>query len=189
MDSTAIEGALEADAKRGVDVTVIMTSDSDWDSAFSQLESDGVHVVLYPDTSFGSLHPREGDRRRQHKGIRRLGELLDSQPRLQPGVGRHHFVGQRPRAVEHHAVQRHLERSRATADEQPSTGHDGDPAICADRRPRRCQRGCSPIDDEGGCYEPGEYCRDDDHGMTGRAGDGQAITCEDENGNWYWESS
>ena len=51
MDSTAIEGALEADAGRGVTVTVIMTSDSDWDSAFSQLESAGVHVVLYPDTS------------------------------------------------------------------------------------------------------------------------------------------
>ena len=28
-----------------------MTSDSEWDSAFSQLESAGVHVVLYPDTS------------------------------------------------------------------------------------------------------------------------------------------
>jgi hypothetical protein len=36
---------------RGVDVTVIMTSDSEWDSAFAQLESAGVHVVLYPDTS------------------------------------------------------------------------------------------------------------------------------------------
>ena len=28
-----------------------MTADSEWDSAFSQLESDGVHVVLYPDTA------------------------------------------------------------------------------------------------------------------------------------------
>jgi hypothetical protein len=49
--------------------------------------------------------------------------------------------------------------------------------------------GCTPIDDEGGCYEPGEYCRDDDHGATGRAGDGQTITCEDENGTWYWETT
>jgi hypothetical protein len=48
---------------------------------------------------------------------------------------------------------------------------------------------CTPIDDEGGCYEPGEYCRDDDHGATGRAGDGETITCEDENGTWYWESA
>jgi hypothetical protein len=48
---------------------------------------------------------------------------------------------------------------------------------------------CTPIDNEGGCYEPGEYCRDDDHGTTGRAGNGQTITCEDENGTWYWEAT
>lgn len=46
--------------------------------------------------------------------------------------------------------------------------------------------GCTPIDDEGGCYEPGEYCRDDDHGVTGVAGDGETITCEDNDG-WRWE--
>ena len=51
MDSSAIENALEADARRGVSVTVVMTSDSEWDSAFSKLESAGVHVVLYPDTA------------------------------------------------------------------------------------------------------------------------------------------
>jgi hypothetical protein len=47
---------------------------------------------------------------------------------------------------------------------------------------------CYPISDEGTCYEPGEYCRDDDHGMTGRAGDGETITCEDNDG-WRWEPS
>jgi hypothetical protein len=46
--------------------------------------------------------------------------------------------------------------------------------------------GCYPISDEGTCYEPGEYCRDDDHGMTGRAGDGKTIECEDNDG-WRWE--
>ena len=46
-----MRSALESDARRGVDVTVVMTADSEWDTAFSQLESDGVHVVLYPDTS------------------------------------------------------------------------------------------------------------------------------------------
>ena len=51
MDSTPIEEALEADARRGVNVTVVMTSDSEWDSAFSQLESAGVHVDLYPNTT------------------------------------------------------------------------------------------------------------------------------------------
>jgi hypothetical protein len=45
---------------------------------------------------------------------------------------------------------------------------------------------CYPISDEGTCYEPGEFCRDDDHGMTGLAGDGETIVCEDNDG-WRWE--
>jgi len=48
--------------------------------------------------------------------------------------------------------------------------------------------GCSPLSDEGTCYEPGEYCRDSDHGVTGIAGDGEKIICEDNNG-WRWESA
>ena len=51
MDSTAVEDALAADARRGVAVTVIMTADSQWDAALSRLESSGVRVVLHPDTS------------------------------------------------------------------------------------------------------------------------------------------
>jgi hypothetical protein len=46
--------------------------------------------------------------------------------------------------------------------------------------------GCSPIDDEGGCYEPGEYCRNGTHGVTGTAGDGEGIACETNDG-WRWE--
>jgi len=46
--------------------------------------------------------------------------------------------------------------------------------------------GCHPISDEGTCYEPGEYCRNADHGISGVAGDGKAITCEDNDG-WRWE--
>jgi len=48
--------------------------------------------------------------------------------------------------------------------------------------------GCYPLSDEGTCYEPGEYCRDVDHGATGVAGDGETITCEDNDG-WRWEPS
>jgi hypothetical protein len=47
---------------------------------------------------------------------------------------------------------------------------------------------CYPLSDEGTCYEPGEYCRDDDQGTSGIAGDGEAITCEDNDG-WRWEPS
>jgi hypothetical protein len=45
---------------------------------------------------------------------------------------------------------------------------------------------CTPLTDGGNCYEPGEYCRDSDHGATGVAGDGKAIECEDNDG-WRWE--
>ena len=45
---------------------------------------------------------------------------------------------------------------------------------------------CYPMTDGGNCYEPGEYCRDSDHGASGVAGDGKAITCADNDG-WRWE--
>jgi hypothetical protein len=45
---------------------------------------------------------------------------------------------------------------------------------------------CHPQTSGGNCYEPGEYCRNSDHGATGVAGDGKSITCEDVNG-WRWE--
>ena len=45
---------------------------------------------------------------------------------------------------------------------------------------------CHPLSDEDTCYEPGEYCRDSDQGMTGVAGDGASIICEDNDG-LRWE--
>ena len=48
--------------------------------------------------------------------------------------------------------------------------------------------GCYPLTNSGGCYEPGEYCRDTDHGVSGVAGDGEAIMCGYNNG-WRWEPS
>jgi hypothetical protein len=46
--------------------------------------------------------------------------------------------------------------------------------------------GCYPRTNGGNCYQPGEYCRNSDHGMSGVAGDGERITCEDNDG-WRWE--
>jgi cardiolipin synthase len=50
MDDPTITSALVAAARRGVDVKVVMTAESEWDSAFSQLASAGVHVRLYADS-------------------------------------------------------------------------------------------------------------------------------------------
>jgi cardiolipin synthase len=51
MHDPAVTSALESAARRGVSVRVIMTADSEWDSAFNQLTRAGVHVRLYPDDS------------------------------------------------------------------------------------------------------------------------------------------
>jgi len=69
------------------------------------------------------------------------------------------------------------------ATEPPATRPPATPAPPA---PSATPAGCHPLSDEGTCYEPGEYCRDDDHGASGVAGDGEAIVCEDNNG-WRWE--
>jgi hypothetical protein len=45
---------------------------------------------------------------------------------------------------------------------------------------------CYPTTSSGNCYEPGEFCSLADHGMTGVAGNGERIVCEDNNG-WRWE--
>lgn len=47
MDDTAVENALEQAARRGVDVRVVMTYSSDWESAFEALTAAGVHVRTY----------------------------------------------------------------------------------------------------------------------------------------------
>ena len=46
--------------------------------------------------------------------------------------------------------------------------------------------GCHPLTSSGHCYEPGEFCPAADHGMSGVAGDGKKIACEDNDG-WRWE--
>jgi cardiolipin synthase len=43
--------ALEAAAKRGVNVQITMTKDSEWDDAFSALEKAGAHVHVYKDST------------------------------------------------------------------------------------------------------------------------------------------
>ena len=165
-----------------------MTSDSDWDSAFSHLESAGVHVVLYPDTSSALyIHAKviDVDGAKAFVGSenfstasldynRELGVITSSTAVLGPlssTLSSDTANGQGQQAAS--------TPPPATSATTPSAQTPTTAAAVA----------CSPIDDEGGCYEPGEYCRDDDHGMTGRAGNGQVITCEYDNGAWYWETS
>jgi cardiolipin synthase A/B len=188
MDSTSIEDALESDAGRGVDVTVVMTTDAEWDSAFSRLESDGVHIVLYPDSSSALyIHAKviDIDSAKAFVGSenfstasldynRELGIVTTSAGVLEPlnsALSSDISDGQ---------------QQQQTSDSPPATTTPP-PSAAPPTSPTTA--GCYPIDDEGGCYEPGEYCRDDDRGTSGRAGDGETITCEEESGGWFWESA
>jgi phosphatidylserine/phosphatidylglycerophosphate/cardiolipin synthase-like enzyme len=182
MDSTPIEEALEADARRGVNVSVVMTSDSEWDSAFSQLESAGVHIDLYPNTTSALyIHAKvidvdstkaflgsENFSTTSLKYNRELGIITSS-----AGV-----VGPLNTTLS----------GDISGGQQQGASNPGPTTTTSTGSVPPASTGstCSPIDSEGGCYEPGEYCRDDDHGLTGRAGNGDTITCEYENG-WYWE--
>jgi hypothetical protein len=47
-------------------------------------------------------------------------------------------------------------------------------------------QGCYPLTSGGNCYTPGEYCRKADRDTSGVDADGDAITCEDNDG-WRWE--
>jgi cardiolipin synthase len=184
MDSSSIEEALDSDAGRGVDVTVVMTTDAEWDSAFSRLEAEGVHVVLYPDTSTALyIHAKviDVDSAKAFVGSenfstasldynRELGIITTSAGVLEP-------------------LNDALSTDISNGQGQPQTSATPTPPLSAPPPTSPAAAGCYPIDNEGGCYEPGEYCRDDDHAMTGRAGDGATITCEEESGGWFWEST
>jgi hypothetical protein len=52
MGDSTVTAALEAAAKRGVDVTVVMTADSEWNTAFAALRRAG-----------DARRPRSGDER------------------------------------------------------------------------------------------------------------------------------
>lgn len=184
MGSTAIEEALEADAHRGVNVTVVMTSDSEWDGAFSELESAGVHVVLYPDTSSALyIHAKviDVDSAKAFLGSENFSTAsLDHNRELGVVTASTSVTGPLSVALFSDIAGGQGQGTGAPAPTTATTSVPPSPSTTAG------SAGCYPIDDEGGCYEPGEYCRDDDHGMTGRAGNGDTIVCEDENG-WYWE--
>jgi hypothetical protein len=68
----------------------------------------------------------------------------------------------------------------------PPLGPAGPPAPAAPAQPPAAPASCYPLSNSGTCYRPGQFCRDSDHGKTGRTADGQAIVCRNNNG-WRWE--
>jgi len=91
----------------------------------------------------------------------------------------------RPRAAAVSAVAAPAIQPAAPPSSAPAATQPAAPPSSASAAPTTAAS-CYPLSDEGTCYEPGEYCRDDDHGMSGVAGDGESIVCEDNDG-WRWE--
>ena len=186
MDSSSIEETLESDARRGVDVTVVMTADAEWNTAFSQLETAGVHVVLYPDTASALyIHAKviDVDSAKAFIGSENFSTAsLDYNRELGLITTSAGVTGPLNSALASDLAGGQRQQPASTSPPTTAAAPVAPPTAPA-------TSGCTPIDNEGGCYEPGEYCRDDDHGASGRAGDGQTITCEDKNGTWYWEST
>ena len=58
MDDSAVTSALAATARRGVDVKVVMTASSDWNSAFKKLAGAGVHVRTYQQNASLYIHAK-----------------------------------------------------------------------------------------------------------------------------------
>jgi hypothetical protein len=85
-----------------------------------------------------------------------------------------------------------FDRTRARVVPPPIPTASADPAVAeplatsAPATVAASTPACHPLSDEGACYEPGEFCRASDQGVTGLAGDGKTIICE-ENDGLRWE--
>ena len=95
-----------------------------------------------------------------------LAPLISVSPTPSPSTVAHHRRHHRHRPRNHH---------HHHAAVVPVATHSAAPS-----------QSCYPLTNGGNCYEPGEFCRLSDEGVTGVAGDGERIKCEDNNG-WRWE--
>jgi hypothetical protein len=165
-----------------------MTADAERDSAFSQLESAGVHIVLYPDTSSALyIHAKviDVDGAKAFVGSENFSTAsLDYNRELGIVTSSASVLGPLNSVLSSDISSGQLQQRTSGSPSASTT-----PPTSAPPPTSHPTASCYPIDDEGGCYEPGEYCRDDDHGTTGRAGNGETITCEEQGSSWYWEST
>ncbi len=175
----AIYRALAADAGRGVRCKVVMTRSSEWDAAFQAITKAGCQVHLFPDSST-ALYIHE-KLILDDEATTRESMLLGSQNASVTSLTKNRELG----------IVLTQRDGGGTAIAAASATFDTDFAHAsswASPKPTPTPKptGCYPTTSAGNCYEPGEYCSNADHGMSGVAGDGEAIVCEDNNG-WRWE--
>jgi cardiolipin synthase A/B len=183
LSDPAIYGALAADARRGVRCRVVMTRSSEWDSAFRAVSQAGCLVHLFPNSS-RALYIHEKLILDDH-GTARESLLIGSQNASITSLTRNRELG----------VLLTRARGGSGAIAMASATFDSDfgsaspwssPKPKPKPTPTPNPAGCHPTTSSGHCYEPGEDCSNADHGMSGIAGDGEAIICENNNG-WRWE--
>ena len=194
LSDPAIYRALAADAGRGVRCRVVMTRSSEWDSAFGVITKAGCLVHLFPDSSTALyIHeklvlddqatPREsmliGSQNASITSLTRNRELGILLTRTDGGGDAIATASATFDSDFGHASSWTLPKTKPTptpprSQRRPPPGPTSTPT------------NCYPKTSSGNCYEPGEYCSTADHGMSGVAGDGEAIVCENNNG-WRWE--
>jgi phosphatidylserine/phosphatidylglycerophosphate/cardiolipin synthase-like enzyme len=185
LSDAAIYGALAADARRGLSCRVVMTNSSEWDTAFAAVTAAGCHVHVFPDSST-ALYIHEklilDDRGTAGESL-----LIGSQNASVTSLTRNRELG--VLLTRAHGGAAVIASAGATFD---SDFANASPWMASSRtpspQPAPTTAACHPLSRAGNCYEPGEDCSDADHRLTGVAGDGEAIICEDDNG-WRWEPS
>jgi phosphatidylserine/phosphatidylglycerophosphate/cardiolipin synthase-like enzyme len=186
LSDPAIYLALAADARRGVSCRIVMTRSSEWDFAFRAVTEAGCHVHLFPDSAT-ALYIHE-KLILDDPGTARESLLIGSQNASATSLTRNRELGILLNRA--HGGGGAIDTASVTFD---SDFRGASPWSAAKPTPKPKPQqhqpqptGCHPKTSSGNCYEPGEYCSDADRGISGVAGDGEAIVCEDNNG-WRWE--
>ena len=189
LSDPAIYRALAADARRGVRCRIVMTRSSEWDPAFGVVTKAGCGVRLFADSST-ALYIHEklilddfetaqeslliGSQNASVTSLTRNRELGIVLGREHGGAGAIASASATFSADFRHASPWSSAKPKPKPRRRPRPAPKPKPAVC------------HPKASSGNCYEPGEYCSDADHGMTGIAGDGESIICENNDG-WRWE--
>jgi cardiolipin synthase A/B len=188
LSDQAIYGALAADARRGVSCRVVMTRSSEWYPAYRAITAAGCQVHLFPDSST-ALYIHE-KLILEDPGMSRESLLIGSQNAGVTSLTRNRELG--IVLGSGHGGNAAIAAASATFDSDfahasPWAAPQPKPTPPPTPAPTPAPTGCHPRSSAGNCYEPGEYCSAADHGLTGVAGDGKTIVCEDNDG-WRWEA-
>ncbi len=193
LSDPAIYRALAADARRGVRCRVVMTRSSDWDAAFRVIAKAGCLVHLFPDSST-ALYIHE-KLILDDQATARESMLIGSQNASTTSLTRNRELGilltradggGDAIATVSATFDSDFGNASSWTPPKPKPTPTPTPPPTPPTAPPPTPTSCHPKTSSGNCYEPGEYCSNAEHGMSGVAGDGEAIVCEDDNG-WRWE--